>query len=164
MDRYHYTECGLDYVWLLNGFEHVETGYGEAVRIENVEGLHRMLGEHVARLDRPLSGAEVRFLRESMELSQRELGELLGLSDGQQIMKVEGGRQGLRASADQSLRALYLEHAHSDVRLEVRRLLSALRDAAAGEGADPPAPTPLELEASEHAWRALAKGRGGAHV
>lgn len=162
MDRYHYTECGLDYVWLLNGFEHVETGYGTGVRIENVEALHRMLGEHVAGLDRPLSGAEVRFLRESMELSQRELGELLGLSDGQQIMKVEAGRQPLRAPADQALRALYLEHAESDVRLEVRRLLSALRDA--GDARFAEARTPLELETSEHAWRALATGGGDAHA
>ena len=164
MDRYHYTECGLDYVWLLNGFETVETGYGPAVHVENVEGLHRMIGEHVVGLDRPLAGPEVRFLRESMELSQRELGELLGLRDGQQIMKVENGRRALRAAADQSLRAMYLEHEHSDFRLEVRRLLVALRDARAHGARESKVPTPLELEAGEHAWRMLARVGGGANA
>jgi len=36
---YHYTECGLDNVWLANGYRQ----RGDAVSIENSEGLHEAI-------------------------------------------------------------------------------------------------------------------------
>ena len=44
VDRYHYSECGLDNIYLYNGFEFVETPRGRAVNIRDIEGLHRAIG------------------------------------------------------------------------------------------------------------------------
>jgi putative transcriptional regulator len=44
-DRYHYTECGLDNIYLLNGFDPVETPRGKGVTIRNIDGLHRAIGK-----------------------------------------------------------------------------------------------------------------------
>lgn len=48
-DRYHYTECGLDNVYLLNGFEYVETPRGSGAMIKNWKGLHGAIGRHLVR-------------------------------------------------------------------------------------------------------------------
>ena len=37
---YHYTESGLDTVYLLNGYEIVKSERGTGVRIQDVDGLH----------------------------------------------------------------------------------------------------------------------------
>jgi putative transcriptional regulator len=81
MNRYHYTQSGLDNVWLENGFTFDQTPYGRGVIIENVHGLHEAIG--YALLDKPgrLTGRELRFLRKELELSQSRLGELMGKTD-----------------------------------------------------------------------------------
>ena len=45
---YHYTECGLTNVWLVNGFIRHRTPYGKRVAIENGDGLHRATCDYVA--------------------------------------------------------------------------------------------------------------------
>ena len=37
----HYTSCGLQNIWLKNGYEVIETAYGKATSIHDVEGLHK---------------------------------------------------------------------------------------------------------------------------
>lgn len=81
MNRYHYTQSGLDNVWLQNGFTYDETPYGRGVRIENVHGLHVAIGCALVEKPGHLTGPEFRFLRKEMELSQGRLGELMGKSD-----------------------------------------------------------------------------------
>jgi len=43
----HYTACGLDNVWLANGFTIKETKYGKGVSIDDVDGLHRLLASNL---------------------------------------------------------------------------------------------------------------------
>jgi len=148
MDRYHYIESGLDNVWLANGFEIVQTGHGEGIRINNVDGLHQAIGEHLLGLERALIGPEVRFLRESMDCTQRELGQLLGFSDGQIIRQAEAGGSRLRAGIEGMLRGLYAERMQTERRLEFRRLLEALRDAV---DAEPPTGM-VKFEEHAHHW------------
>lgn len=78
MSRYHYTQSGLDNVWLENGFRVLESPYGRGVAIDDVPGLHRVIGAALVEKAQKLSGKEFRFLRVEMELSQAKLGELLG--------------------------------------------------------------------------------------
>jgi DNA-binding transcriptional regulator YiaG len=78
MNAYHYVQCGLDNVWLGNGFEIVETPYGRSVKIEQVERLDAAIAEWLTRQPAPLTGKELRFLRLQLDLSQKRLGELLG--------------------------------------------------------------------------------------
>src|SRR5260370_23781318 len=75
---YHYRESGLSNVWLVNGFDWVETPYGKAVRIRNPDGLQRTIAEAIAAKPGELSGEEFRFLRKTMNLSQHVLAGMLG--------------------------------------------------------------------------------------
>lgn len=42
--RLHYTACGLDNIYLLDGFHIVEGRRGRVVRIEDQQGLHKAIG------------------------------------------------------------------------------------------------------------------------
>ena len=79
-DTYQYRECGLDNMYLLNGFTVKRTKHGETVTIHDMDGLHRVIGSYLVRERKTLNGREVRFLRHELELSQKTLGELLGKS------------------------------------------------------------------------------------
>lgn len=85
---YRYTGCGLLSVYLLNGFKKMKTRYGNAVSIENVEGLHKAIGTHLIFRNAELSGAEFRFLRKEMNMSQKTFGDFVGLQ-GQSIANWE---------------------------------------------------------------------------
>ena len=121
---YHYIDSGLDHVWLVNGYKIHKTPYGEGVAISDVEGLHRAIGRAITDAPRPLSGAEARFLRMEMDLTQRRLGDLLGV-DEQAVRRWEKFRaKPLQGPADRLLRAVYAEYAGGDgaVRAMVERL------------------------------------------
>jgi len=104
---YHYTESGLRNIWLASGYDFVETRYGRGIAIHDVPGLHALIGKLLARKHR-LTGAELRFLRKEMGLSQRALGELLGTSD-QAVAKWEKTSR-VPKTADRMARLIYLEH------------------------------------------------------
>lgn len=104
---YHYTEGGLTNVWLANGYTIRKTKYGAGVSIRDVEGLHKALARALSNKPR-LTGAEVRFLRKEMGLSQRGLGELLGVTDQAVALWERKGR--LPKTADRLLRLIYIEH------------------------------------------------------
>lgn len=104
---YHYTESGLNNVWLSNGYTARKTKYGEGVSIHDVDGLHLAIAQTLANKPR-LTGAEVRFLRKEMGMSQRSLGALLGVSDQAVALWEKKGR--LPKTADRLLRLIYVEH------------------------------------------------------
>ena len=103
--RYHYTECGLDNVWLLNGYMiEQHPNYGELFAIDHVDDLHRFIGRSLIALPRLLNGAEFRFLRRELDLSQKTLADLIG-SNEQSVAKWEKstrqtGRQQARRTPD----------------------------------------------------------------
>jgi DNA-binding transcriptional regulator YiaG len=104
---YHYTESGLLNVWLANGFTIRKTRYGNGVSIHDVDGLHHALAQALANKPR-LTGTEVRFLRKEMGMSQRGLGELLGVTD--QAVSLWERKGQLPKTADRLLRLIYMEH------------------------------------------------------
>jgi DNA-binding transcriptional regulator YiaG len=75
---HHYTNCGLDYVWLVNGFEYVETPQGRGVRIHDLDGLLKAIADRVISSPARLRGQEVRFLRSMLDLSQDGFARVLG--------------------------------------------------------------------------------------
>lgn len=78
---YHYTECGLDNVWLSNGYKAKTTSYGQAVAIEDADGLHVVLAANLIEKKGRLTGKEFRFLRLLMCLSQEGLAQMLGVQE-----------------------------------------------------------------------------------
>lgn len=105
---YHYTECGLDYVYLVDGFEVIETGYGSAVQVSNAGKLDRAIAGAVVSRQSRLTGQEVRFLRGLLDMTQSELGRALG-KDAQSIARWEKGKTEIPPTEDIAIRQIYLE-------------------------------------------------------
>ncbi len=107
----HYTNCGLDYVWLLNGFEHVETPQGRGVRIHDLEGLLKVIADRTISGPRRLRGQEVRFLRSMLDLSQDGLARVLGQTRPT-VARWEGSRnKAIPGASDRALRLFYAAQA-----------------------------------------------------
>lgn len=104
-DLYHYTGCGLDSIWLINGFEIHDTPYGKGVSIDNVEELHLAIGKQLVDKPRALSGKEFRFLRMGLDMSQKRIGELAG-KEAQTIAIWEKSEK-LNQDADFLIRHIY---------------------------------------------------------
>ena len=105
---YQYTECGLDNVWLANGYTEANIGGETVVAVQNVEGLLRSIAATIAHKEGRLTPQEVRFLRHEMNESQSALGDLLGVQ-GQSIANWEKGRVPIPKAEDVLLRVLYCE-------------------------------------------------------
>lgn len=80
-EPYHYTESGLDYIYLKNGFRFVSGNRGDAIIIENIDGLHDAIGRLLVNERKNLTGEEIRFLRHELEMSQSTLSVLLGVEE-----------------------------------------------------------------------------------
>lgn len=106
---YHYTESGLDNIWLVNGYKIHKTQYGKGVSIENADELHRAIGHSIANGLAKIKPEEFRFLRVELGLSQRDLGALMGV-DQQSIARWEKGqtKDGVPGPAEKLIRLLYL--------------------------------------------------------
>ena len=79
MSTYHYTMCGLDYVYLRNGYRYYDTAYGPGVSIEKADALDRVIASRVLTSHSRLRGQEVRFLRSLLGRSQTALATHLGV-------------------------------------------------------------------------------------
>lgn len=120
---YHYTESGLQNIWLKNGYEEIDTDYGKGVSVHDVEGLFRAIGTELVIHKPRLSGAEVRFLRVSIDLSQVELAQVLGVAEVS-VRGWENHRTKITKPADRLLRALYLDAIDSDSK--IRKLIDKI--------------------------------------
>jgi putative transcriptional regulator len=121
---YQYTDSGLDNIVLVNGYKVHKTKYGQGVSIHDTEGLHRAISQWLIELPKPLTGAELRFLRLEMDLSQARLADILGSTE-QNIRRWEKARtRPIVGPADRLMRALYNQYSggDSDVRRMVERL------------------------------------------
>lgn len=106
-ELYHYVESGLPNVWLI-GVQHHETIYGHGTSIPGVENLHRAIGISIAEANRQLTGAEVRFLRQELDLSQHALALLLGVKENT-VRRWELGQSDIGGPARRALAGFYLE-------------------------------------------------------
>ena len=143
---YHYTECGLNNVWLVNGFKDHETPYGKGVAIQDADGLHRVIALGLVNHKPRLSGGEFRFLRKELDLSQAALARVLG-NDEQSVARWEkSGR--VPKMGERFLRALYREHAEGNAR--IREIVDRLNEM------DQRAQKKMILEETEQGWQARA--------
>ena len=155
---YHYTGCALPNVFLQNGYEVVETRYGEGVKISDIEGLHKVLAEAVVCTPMSLRGYEFRFLRSELELSQETLGELLG-RDAQAVARWEKGvSKKVDPAADRLLRALY-----RDAFMGQKRLKPFLERLQNMESA-PQTPTRVVMHARNHHWHRKEEAAAGSQA
>jgi putative transcriptional regulator len=113
---FHYVACGLDDVYLTNGYEIEKTPHGTGVSIRNVDEVLSAIGMFLVANKKQLSGKEIRFLRHQMDYTQSELARMLGVSS-QQVARYEKDKNGscISGASDRILRLLYREHVHASV-------------------------------------------------
>lgn len=125
-EGYHYVECGLDDVYLANGFERTVSARGTSIAIRDIDALHRAIGGHLCRSRKGLNGKEIRFLRREMLMSQTVLAHLLDVSE-QTIYRWEAVKSGMPRAAESLLRLLYTEQLRGD-RGSIRDRLARIAD------------------------------------
>lgn len=109
---YHYTECGLKNIWLVNGYQIQKTAYGEGVSIENADGLDSAIASTIVRKKQTISGSELRFLRHQMGLSQASLANLIGNNVQSVALWEKHGK--LPKWADKLVRLIYMGHSNGN--------------------------------------------------
>ena len=122
-NAYHYTFSGLDNIYLLNGYEITHTEYGDAVSIQDVDGLHRMISDTIINKPRRLLPAEYKFLRKEMKLSQVMLGQMLGVTD-QTVARIEKGE----TEADVPYEAIFRTLANEIIRKQRSEITAIINE------------------------------------
>ena len=105
--RYHYTECGLDNIYLENIDVRVCQACGQrSPIIPRITELHATIGQAVALQNQPLSNKEVRFLRQHLGLKAKEWAAYLHV-DTATLSRWENGGQSIGVQADALIRLMY---------------------------------------------------------
>lgn len=106
---YHYSESGLDNVWLASGVIHHKTPYGPGVSVEAACELLALLAMHLVDKPSRLTGKEFRYLRVSLKLSQAEVARAHGV--GEQVISLWERHGKVPKANDFLLRLRYLAQA-----------------------------------------------------
>lgn len=126
---FFYKNCGLDYVWLRNGYEVKTTDRGTFTRIHNVKGLHSAIARWIVTNPARIRGQEVRFLRSILGLSQDGLARVIGRTRVS-VARWEADRdKNIPEAGDRSLRMFYALKADGhEVACRIVDLLTELDD------------------------------------
>lgn len=141
MGVYHYTECGLDNVFI-EGMKMVEDHAGEAtVTVPAIGLLHQVIAEGIVRLPSKMSGKELRFLRTEMGLTQEKLADILKVTL-LTISRWEREETSIKDTAEMLIRLMAVERLDLNVALNVDEVsakvtLSPKKDPIRIDGSDP---------------------------
>jgi transcriptional regulator with XRE-family HTH domain len=124
----HYKECGLDDVYLVGGYEWVDTAHGRGLVIRDLDDLLKAISLQLS-MKKSLNGKEVRFLRKQLDVTQAKLARYVGLN-AQQVARWEKGESEITESAAAILRLLILDHLCG--RVAVRKRLDEIIETDAG--------------------------------
>lgn len=150
---YHYTECGLDNVWLANGYTVKDTPYGKAISIEHADALHRLLADQLVDKVGRLTGKEFRFLRVQLGMSQAVMARAHGVSEQNVSLWERHGK--VPKANDHLLRIFVMGHRTNNKRLRqaIDRMMTVERlvhqriiAQATPAGWEPVAPDQQELD------------------
>jgi DNA-binding transcriptional regulator YiaG len=150
-ELFHYTHCGLDYVYLLNGYTiHHHPQHGPGVSIKNAHGLHNAIAKLIVSSPSPLRGQEVRFLRAELKASQEGLARILGQKRGS-VARWEGEPdKAIPGVADRALRFFYALRANGvELGRKIVELVTEIDDLEHPQSV-------LRLEETERGWRRKA--------
>jgi len=102
---HHYTDGGLQNVWLKNGYVEHATKYGKGYSYHDLDGLTQAICQALIKKKSKLTGAEFRYIRSNMHMSQKSLGKLLGYTE-QAVAKWEKYGK-IPKAADALIRLIY---------------------------------------------------------
>ena len=102
-----YRACGLDEIYLLNGYELAEHDGDQHMSVTKMEELHQAIGRHLVTHRKGLAPKEIRFLRNTMDLTQAELAAKLG-NNAQSVARWEKGECEVPGASEKLLRVVFL--------------------------------------------------------
>ena len=108
MSTYHYTECGLQNVYIAGLAPAMDEDGDEVIEIPFINGLHTAIAHGIVKHAKGISGSELRFLRSEIGLTQAELA-LLVHADKQTIGRWERGEWPIDSTAETVIRRLAIE-------------------------------------------------------
>ncbi|MBR1605586.1 MAG: helix-turn-helix domain-containing protein [Alphaproteobacteria bacterium] len=113
-EAYHYTESGLDNVYLYN-ISVVQDIKGEKViYVPKINQLHKVIAEGIIYKKGLISVQEIKFLRTEMGLKQSELSGLLG-KEAQAVGRWERGDNSIDKTTDTLLRLLVAQYLNLEI-------------------------------------------------
>lgn len=121
MKTYHYTECGLDNVFL-EGMTVLEDHAGEETIVIHAIGLlHQVIAEGIVSLQSKMSGRELRFLRTEMGMTQENLAEILKVSP-LTVSRWEREESPIKDTAEMLVRLMAIERLELEVEISVNEV------------------------------------------
>jgi len=114
-EYYHYTECGLNNIYLVNGFKITKMDDGdEEIFVHDIHGLHEAISNTLIFKKGLLEGSEIKFIRIMLDLSQNKLAALIGCRY-QQILLWEKNKNKISKPADRLLRITLYTYLHKEI-------------------------------------------------
>jgi len=105
-EDYHYVECGLSNIYLID-MEIFRCSCGEEIiSIPMVPGLNAVIGKGLIVQKSHLIGVEIRFLRKNLGLTSKIFANYLGV-DKSTVSRWESGKQVPTTTHDRLLRVVY---------------------------------------------------------
>ncbi len=115
----------------------------EAVTIPDPEELHRQIALSIIGGERPIIGAEIRFLRKLLDKSAADMADMMGV-DSKTLSRWENSRQKMGKVAERLLRLLVHQQLVSGAVTFAAEVFPRISD----EGE----PRPVRLTASKAGW------------
>ncbi len=155
MKKYHYTESGLDNIYLVNGFKITKTNSGdEEIFIHDIHGLHKAIGMILISKHGLLSGKEIKFIRSMLDLSQTTLAKILGCSY-QTVLLWEKDKGAISKTADHLLRAFFFAYLDVESSRAIYDKINEIADLDA-DTVESKCAEKIELEEVSDVWRMVA--------
>lgn len=147
MTAYHYTECGLDNVFI-EGMTFVNDHAGEAtITIQAIGLLHQVIAEGIVTLPSKMTGKELRFLRTEMGMTQAMLAEVLKVTP-LTISRWEREESPVDDAAEMLIRLMAVERLELPLDLSVRAVSEKVTQA--------PRTEPIRIDGENpHAYKLL---------
>jgi DNA-binding transcriptional regulator YiaG len=111
-----YRACGLDEIYLLNGYDLEDHDGEQYMSVQKMEELHQAIGRHLVTHRKGLAPKEIRFLRNTMNLTQAELASRLG-NNAQSVARWEKGECEVPGASEKLLRVVFLAPLLSDTEM-----------------------------------------------
>lgn len=112
--KYHYTECGLNNI-VIEGLSVVVDDEGdEVVEVPYINDLHCAIASGIVLHEQGMSGAELRFLRSEIGMTQAEFAAFLH-KDKQTIGRWERAESEIDGTSETMIRKLAIEKLELDI-------------------------------------------------
>ncbi len=121
MAEHHYTECGLQNVYIGGISKMTDDDGDDVILILAINQLHRVIAAGIVSHVKGMDGAELRFLRTEMGYTQAELAVLVH-RDKQSIGRWERSEKEIDGSSEAVIRKLAIEKLDLNVKIGMEQL------------------------------------------